>query len=546
MTDGFTPPGPGTWLLDKSHMPAPTSTVLAGQVDGIARGFNETFARYGALAVSMTPRMVNHWFYMRLLALGEEGDDGAPSPEDVERGFGERIGLAAAAFDTKLWRSDLARFDDVDKPAAIARHCELWQVDRSSLDDTALAAHLEECADHHMAMLTLHHRNNLAAMVPVGDFLAHAAGWCGRPPDALMAVLAGSSPISGSRDDEISAAADAVAADPDARALVAGTDAAAKRLEQLRARVPEVAAWLDQVEFRLAYGFDPATPTLIETPELLLGRLNAAIADARRGDPTALEATLREAVPPEDRATFDELLAEARLVYRLRDERGIYGDISAGGIFRHALLAAGERLAARGQLTDPNHVFDGTVPELVGLLKGASAPTASELADRHQRRLAAALLDAPPFLGPPPHDPPPADQLPPPLARLMTAVGISIGAILQGLPEPAGDDATIKGIMGAPGVYEGVVRVVESLETLLDLREGEVLVSPMTTEAFNAAIHIPGAIVTDFGGAASHAAIVSREAGIPAVVGTLVATKRLRDGMRIAVDGDAGEVRILA
>ena len=546
MTDGFTPPGPGTWLLDKSHMPTPTSTVLAGQLDAFEIGFNETFARYGALAVSMTPRMVNHWFYMRLLALGEEGDDGPPSPEDVERGFVERIGLAAAAFDTKLWRSDLAQFDAVDKPAAIARHRELWQVDRGSLDDAALATHLDECADHHRSMLTLHHRNNLAAMVPVGDFLAHAAGWCQRPPDALMAVLAGSSPISGSRDDEIIGAADAVAADPDARALVAGAGDAAERLEPLRARVPEVAAWLDQVEFRLAYGFDPATPTLIETPELLLGRLNAAIADSRSADPTPLEAALREAVPLDDRATFDELLAEARLVYRLRDERGIYGDISAGGIFRHALLAAGERLAARGSLVDPGHVFDGMVPELVDLLNGASAPSATELHERYQRRLAAAKLDPPPFLGPPPHDPPPADQLPPPLARLMTAVGISIGSILQGLPEPAGDETTIKGITGAPGIYEGVVRVVESLEQLLDLEDGEVLVSPMTTEAFNAAIHIPGPIVTDFGGAASHAAIVSREAGIPAVVGTLVGTKRLRDGMRVAVDGDAGEVRILA
>ncbi len=89
------------------------------------------------------------------------------------------------------------------------------------------------------------------------------------------------------------------------------------------------------------------------------------------------------------------------------------------------------------------------------------------------------------------------------------------------------------------------MRVVDSLEQLLDLEDGEVLVSPMTTEAFNAAIHIPGAIVTDFGGAASHAAIVSREAGIPAVVGTLDATKRLGNGMRVVVDGDAGEVRIL-
>lgn len=545
MTDRFEAPGPGTWLLDKSHMPLPTSHVLAGQVDGITAGFNETFARYGSLVVSMTPRMVNGWFYMRMLALGEPGDDGPPSPEEVERGFGERIGLAAAAFETKLWRQDIEQFDNVDRPAAIARHRELWDVERPSLSDDALAAHLEDCAAHHRAMLTMHHRNNMAALVPVGDFLAHASGWCQRPPDSLMAVLAGFSPISGSRNEEIAGAADAVAANSAAVDLLTGTSEPAERLEQLRQMVPEVAAWLDEVEFRLAYGFDPSTPTLAETPALTLGRLEAAIRDSERPDPSGLVAELRALVPEDQRETFDELLAEARHVYRLRDERGIYGDISAGGILRHALLAVGARLAARGALEDADHVFDASVPELVGLLRGTTSPTAAELQERYDARQAAALEDAPPFLGPPPHDPPPADTLPPPLARLMSAIGISIGAVLRGLPEPAGDDSTIKGIVGAPGVYEGVVRLVESLDELLELEDGEVLVSPMTTEAFNAAIHIPGAIVTDHGGAASHAAIVSREAGIPAVVGTLVATSRLKNGMRVVVDGDAGEVRIL-
>ncbi len=379
MTSDFTPPGPGTWLLDKSHMPAPISRILGGQVDGLAEGFRETFARYGSLVVSMTPSPVNHWFYMRMSGLGEEDENGVPSPEEVERGFGERIGLATATFETKLWRRDLEQFDTVDKPAALARHRELWQVDRAALSDAELATHLEACGDHHRAMLRLHHRNNMAALVPVGDFLAHAAGWCQRPPDSIMAVLAGSSPVSGSRNAEIAAAADAIAADPAAAELAADTTDAAKRLQELRDKVPEVAAWLDVVEFRLAYGFDPATPTLIESPALLLGRLHAAIDSDGGADPTALEETLRALVPKDERSTFDELLAEARLVYRLRDERGIYADISAGGIFRHALLATGERLSARGAISDPGHVFDATVPELSALLGGATAPSADEL-----------------------------------------------------------------------------------------------------------------------------------------------------------------------
>lgn len=546
MTDIFAPPGPGTWLSDKSHMPTPVSNILAhNQVSAMGEGFNEGFARYGSLVVSMTPAVVNHWFFLRMLALGEPGDDGPPAPEDVERGFGERIGIAASAFESKQWRDDLARFDTTDKPAAIARHQALWSVDRAALQDDALAEHLQECAEHHRAMITMHHRYNMAALVPVGDFLAHASAWSGRPPDALLAVLAGSSRISSTHNEEIEEAAAAVAANGEATALVLGEDHPGKRLEALRDTVPEVAAWLNGLEYRLAYAFDPATPTLVETPALLLGQLAATLNGGVAPDPSKAEAELRAAVPESERELFDELLAEARLVYRLRDERGIFGDISAGGILRHALLATGDRLTARGAVGNRDHVFDASVDELAELLGGASAPDASELQTRHESRLAAAKLDPPPFLGPPPHDPPPADQLPPPLGRMMNAIGISLGAVLRAVPEPAGDATTIKGIVGAPGQYTGVVRIVGSLEDLLDLQEGEVLVSPITTEAFNAAIHIPGAIVTDHGGAASHAAIVSREAGIPAVVGTLVATTRLTNGMRVTVDGSSGEVLIL-
>ncbi len=545
MAEQFAPPGPGTWLLDKSHMPTPISTVLSDQMDAFQGGFEESFTRYGSLVVAMTAGVVNSWFYLRLTPLGEEGPDGAPTQEEVERGFGERISITSAVWESKQWRADLAQFDNVDRPAAEARHQELWRVDRSALSDADLAAHLEECAAHHNAMLRLHHRNNMPAMVPPGDFLAHTSAWSNRPPAAIMAVLAGSSRVSTSRDAEIEEAADAVAENAEARALLTAREDPAKRLERLRAMVPQVATWLSKVEFRLAVGFDPATPTLIETPSLLVGKLAAAVQGAEAPDPSALEAELRATVPEAERPLFDELLAEARLVYRLRDQRGIYGDISGGGIFRHALLATADRLTERGALEARDHVFDAHVPELVALLGGATSPDSATLRERHDARLAAAALDPPPFLGPPPHEPPPTDELPPPLRRMMNAIGISIGAILQGLPEPAGDATTIKGIVGSPGQYTGIVRIVESLDDLLELEEGEVLVAPMTTEAFNSAIHIPGAIVTDHGGAASHAAIVSREAGIPAVVGTLVATTRLETGMRVAVDGSSGEVTIL-
>ena len=81
--------------------------------------------------------------------------------------------------------------------------------------------------------------------------------------------------------------------------------------------------------------------------------------------------------------------------------------------------------------------------------------------------------------------------------------------------------------------------------TLLNVPSCDVLVTEATTEAFNILLPLLGAIVTDSGGLLSHSAIVSREYGIPGVVGTREATDRIPDGARVRVDGDAGTVTVL-
>ena len=127
----------------------------------------------------------------------------------------------------------------------------------------------------------------------------------------------------------------------------------------------------------------------------------------------------------------------------------------------------------------------------------------------------------------------------------MSAVGFFIEGVLGQLEQPAGDDITIVGIPASSGVSEGRARVVRTLDDLLDLEAGDVLVTPATGEAFNAMLHLVKAIVTDHGSYASHAGIVSREMGIPAVVGTVNGSHRIRDGAMIRVDGSAGEVTVL-
>ncbi len=100
----------------------------------------------------------------------------------------------------------------------------------------------------------------------------------------------------------------------------------------------------------------------------------------------------------------------------------------------------------------------------------------------------------------------------------------------------------LKGLGASPGIGIGKVKIVLSQDEISKVEEGDVLVTTMTTPDMVPAMRKASAIVTDEGGLTCHAAIVSRELGVPAVVGTEKATKVLKDGMIVTVDGDKGVV----
>jgi rifampicin phosphotransferase len=105
---------------------------------------------------------------------------------------------------------------------------------------------------------------------------------------------------------------------------------------------------------------------------------------------------------------------------------------------------------------------------------------------------------------------------------------------------------TVTGFPGAPGVVEGIARVLSGPEQGDRLKPGEILVTTLTNVGWTPMFPRAAAVVTDMGAPLSHASIVARELGIPAVVGTGNATMRLHDGDRIRVDGERGTVELLA
>jgi pyruvate, water dikinase len=122
--------------------------------------------------------------------------------------------------------------------------------------------------------------------------------------------------------------------------------------------------------------------------------------------------------------------------------------------------------------------------------------------------------------------------------------GVTTDRVREWAQEP-GDGADVTGAAASPGTVEGVARVVRSLDEIADVREGEILVCGSTSPAWAPIFSKIKATVTDVGGVMSHAAIVCREYGLPAVVGTGRATSAIRTGQRIRVDGTHGTVRVL-
>ena len=535
----FDAPGPGAWMRDRVHMPRPWSHYQQEiHPPALAEGFREAGRCYGWLVDYLDYRFVHGFAYFCVRPVGE-----AEVPE--------RFAAAERALESRVWREDADRWERVVKPAAIRAHLALQAVEPTALSRDQLLAHLERCRGHQRRMIVQHHTFNGAAFGPVGDFVAHVTEWSGIDPARVVALARGAAPESAGASAELDRLIAALADDRQARALLDADNEPGETLMRLRGSDGEVgpaaAEYLDSVGYRLLDSLDVGDPYTLEVPEAVVRRLRRALEDGSGPDqgPSAQEvARVRDRVPAPYRDEFDALLAETRLTSRVRDERGIFSEVWAGGIVRRAILAAGELLAREGRIEAGAHLVEAGYPEMRALMQGSGSLSAEELARRAHFRVGRRMLETPGALGDPPQPRPPLDALPLPTARAMRALDTAIGTLF-GEAEVDSEPATVRGIAASPGTYTGTARVISGPEQFVRLQPGDVLVTVSTTESFNTVLPLLGALVTDSGGLLSHAAIVSREYGIPGVVGTRDATTLIRDGALVRVDGRTGVVEIL-
>ena len=190
-------------------------------------------------------------------------------------------------------------------------------------------------------------------------------------------------------------------------------------------------------------------------------------------------------------------------------------------IVRAYVVEAGRRFAADGRLARPADIFMLSIHEIADLAAGRA--TGADVADRIELRRA--MHDGYRDISPP-HE---------------LGGGIADGPT----PRAAHPTDGLLGLGCSPGVIEGVARVVSSPAEIGQLRRGDILVTRFTDPGWTAALGLVAAVVTEVGGLLSHAAVISREYGIPAVLNVAGATQALGSGTRIRVDGTSGTVTVL-
>jgi pyruvate,water dikinase len=450
-----------------------------------------------------------------------------PRPRPSLRTLGAPLSVARRVrrFDTRRWMED-PFFADFESAVAA-----LEAEDPAGLHWPELVRRVDRCNEAMVPLARVRVRYLPSSFVPFAPLrLMLAALGLSRLASALVA---GGRTRTRDGNDALEALAAVVRADPELEQAAAAHDAAGF-LAAVRDR-PEFAAFAAELDAFLAeYGHRESVSVVVAT------------APTWRDDPTPVAALLMSlaAAPqgarPRDSSAevLGELLAHPLLRGRRASAaaRSLVEACRRGLAFREdthfhitrlmpplraTFLELGRRLVEAGALDAPEDVFHLRLDELHGLadpvvMDDAEAARVRGLASRRAR-----------------------------LRREYAGVPLLDPALFSDPHRPAGADAAGALLTGTPasgGAAEGPVRVVSGPDGFASLRAGEVLVCPNTNPSWTPLFARAAAVVVDTGGLGSHAAIVAREYGVPAVMGTGRGTAVLVDGQRVRVDGSRGRV----
>ena len=555
-------PSEGFWQKDTSHFPAPLTPFGASvYLPALSDVMGPLAEEFGLMVDRVDQRSFGGEVYMRAIPFGGKE---RPAPPPWAIWLAVRLApplrrlarTAQAAIASGLPERILDSWEGEWRAAFASEFRELRNVDLPGLGDGALLGHLDRAKDMLCRGTALHIRLVVPydlALYELGAVCRELLGW-----DVVQALslVTGASQASSEPGRELAALAQRVAADPSA--LQAITGPGGDRRARLRQSAPWAAEALD--DYLERYGHrtisdDPGESTWFERPEFVAGLLEQQVRHAgadpgqARVQPDALAQARAglAARSEEDRARFERALAHARRAYGLREDDIVWLVNQPSALLRYCAVEIGRRLADRGVLAHPTDAVFLEEPELRAALSRADREDLRGLAARRKAERAwVTAHPGPPSYGKdpgPPPDPSALSALPPALCLVNAAVIQSLQLMLApSTPQDAPDE--LRGVPGSPGRYTGTVRVVRDQTEFAKVGPGDVLVAPVTSPPWSVLFLQAGAVVTDGGGMLSHTAVIAREYGIPAVLATGEATRRLRDGDLVSVDGTTGIVSI--
>ena len=251
----------------------------------------------------------------------------------------------------------------------------------------------------------------------------------------------------------------------------------------------------------------------------------------------------------EERAAFDQMLGLARLVFPFVEDHKFYCEHWFTTQFFAKIREFGDLLVRQGVLAETEDIFqlhhseiDMALADVMLAWSAGSQPLGARhfgpiIAERKRMLEVLKGWSPPAALGPVP------EALNDPAVRMLW--GITAETLATWAAAEGDQGQEVHGYAASPGVVEGIARVLTSVNEIGQVQDGEILVCAVTAPSWAPVFGKIKAAVSDIGGAMSHAAIVAREYGMPAVVGTGHATKRIKTGQLVRVDGDRGVVRIL-
>jgi pyruvate,water dikinase len=548
------------WVYDDLHCPHPLSPMYE-DIGGWWLSCDHMFRRFGTpFATDWIAKNVNGYLYTAAipaeaglkLAASEYGfATTAVVPEDPEYAakIGAYLGAVLPTYGLEFvnwWRDRLV--PEMDRNFAYLEGM-LDMEDQLSLGE--LAVLLEDAIDVHDRHWKIHWMLNFAQLSATLNLRAVMEKTHGKINEQLLGRLQNSA-----RDrnwDSIEALwkmKEEAKADPDLAAIFTA-ETAAEIIVALKAS-ERGTRFIDErvVSYQKEYGWHAVWshefifPTVREHMEPVIELVRGYIETNYNYPKTIavlaadIAAAAKEILEGLEGEALEEMRAANEINLRmapLTPDHHFYIDQGANAHVRLPLIAIGRKLVAAGALDAPDDVVFFKYNELrVFIGNPAGMDGRALVAERRADREKAYTFRPKEWIG------------------TVTATQLAFPYLnLWGFPDKFYRKAStvageIAGIGASPGVVEGIARVVLREDQFDDVRAGDVLVCQMTNPAWVVLFTKIVGLVTDAGGTVSHPAVLSREFGIPAVVGTSVATQQIKNGDRIRINGTSGIVEILA